>query len=100
LEKERDSFGTVVAQFTSVVPVTLILLLLLELGGFSRVALHSLFVGLLTSQLLQGGLLNGALQQMGIIDGVHVSGRDIGTYLSWSVLLIAAFANTVKVLDA
>ncbi|GJJ76234.1 hypothetical protein EMPS_08593 [Entomortierella parvispora] len=100
LEKERDSFGTIVAQFTSVVPLTLILLLLLELGGFSRLALHSLFVGLLTSQLLQGGLLNGTLTQMGIVDGVHVSGRDIGTYLSWSVLLIAAFANTVKVLGA
>ncbi|KAF9290961.1 hypothetical protein BGZ68_005548 [Mortierella alpina] len=98
LEKERNSFGTVLVQFTSVVPVTLILLVLLELAGFSRVALHTLFVGLITSQLLQGGLLNDLLMQMGIVDGVHASGRDIGTYLSWAVLGLAAVANAIKVL--
>jgi uncharacterized membrane protein YecN with MAPEG domain len=98
LEKERNSFGTVLVQFTSVVPVTLILLVLLELAGFSRVALHTLFVGLVTSQVLQGGLLNDMLTQMGIVDGVHASGRDIGTYLSWAVLGLAAVANAIKVL--
>ncbi|KAG0196997.1 hypothetical protein BGX28_009486 [Mortierella sp. GBA30] len=98
LEKERSSFGTVLIQFTSVVPVTLTLLVLLELAGLSRVGLHSLFVGLVTSQLLQGGLMNDVLRQMGIVDGVHASGRDIGTYLSWIVLGLAAFANAVKVL--
>ncbi|KAF9967558.1 hypothetical protein BGZ70_009099 [Mortierella alpina] len=98
LEKERNSFGTVLVQFTSVVPVTLILLVLLELAGFSRVALHTLFVGLVTSQVLQGGLLNNILTQMGIVDGVHASGRDIGTYLSWAVLGLAAVANAIKVL--
>jgi len=98
LEKERNSFGTVLVQFTSVVPVTLILLVLLELAGFSRVALHTLCVGLVTSQVLQGGLLNDMLRQMGIVDGVHASGRDIGTYLSWAVLGLAAVANAIKVL--
>ncbi|KAF9087935.1 hypothetical protein BGX23_007740 [Mortierella sp. AD031] len=100
LEKERDSFGTVLMQFTSVVPVTLILLILLELSGFSRVALHTLFVGLVSAQLLQGGLLNNLLRQMGVIDGVNASGRDFGTYISWTVLGLAALANAVKVLQA
>ncbi|KAI1306537.1 hypothetical protein EDD11_004725 [Mortierella claussenii] len=98
LEKERNSFGSVLTQFTSVVPVTLILLILLELGGFSRVALHSLFIGLVTSQLLQGGFLNQALAQMGVVDGVHASGRDIGTYMSWGVLGTAALANAIMAL--
>ncbi|KAG0313557.1 hypothetical protein BGZ99_008748 [Dissophora globulifera] len=98
LEQERNSFGSVLTQFTSVVPVTLILLVLLDLSGFSRVALHSLFIGLVTSQVLQGGLLNRPLRQMGIVDGVHASGRDIGTYLSWAILGLAAFANAIKIL--
>ncbi|KAF9101864.1 hypothetical protein BGX27_011293 [Mortierella sp. AM989] len=98
LEIERNSFGSVLTQFTSVVPVSLILLALLELGGFSRIALHSLFIGLVTSQLLQGGVLNDVLKQLGIVDGVHASGRDIGTYMSWVVLGLAALANGIKVL--
>ncbi|KAF9149173.1 hypothetical protein BG015_009045 [Linnemannia schmuckeri] len=100
LEKERDSFGTVLLQFTSVVPVTLILLVLLELSGFNRAALHTLFLGLITAQVMQGGLFNDALKLMGIVDGVHASGRDVGTYISWSVLALAALANAVKVLQA
>ncbi|KAG0222787.1 hypothetical protein BGX31_008881 [Mortierella sp. GBA43] len=98
LEKDRDQFGNVLTQFTAIVPVTLILLILLELAGFSRVALHSLFIGLVTSQLLQGGMLNGPLKKMGVVDGVRASGRDIGIYLSWGVLGLAALANTVKTL--
>ncbi|KAF9190982.1 hypothetical protein BGZ51_008000 [Haplosporangium sp. Z 767] len=98
LEQDRNSSTNVLLQFTSVVPVTLILLVLLELAGFSRVALHALFIGLVTSQLLQGGILNGVLEQLGIVDGVHASGQDIGAYLSWIVLGLAAVANTVKVL--
>jgi len=100
IEKDRDSFGTVLLQFTSVVPVTLILLVLLELGGFSRGALHTLFIGLITGQLLQGGLFNDGLKMMGVVDGIHASGRDIGTYVSWGVLALAAVANAVKVLQA
>ncbi|KAG0322210.1 hypothetical protein BGZ97_008174 [Linnemannia gamsii] len=100
LDQDRDSFGTVLLQFTSVVPVTLILLILLELGGFSRAALHTLFLGLITAQMMQGGLLNDVLKKMGIVDGVHASGRDVGTYISWGVLSLAALANAVKVLQA
>ncbi|KAG0375047.1 hypothetical protein BGX24_009596 [Mortierella sp. AD032] len=100
IEKDRDSFGTVLLQFTSVVPVTLILLVLLELGGFSRGALHTLFIGLITGQLMQGGLFNDGLKMMGVVDGIHASGRDIGTYVSWGVLALAAVANAVKVLQA
>ncbi|KAF9359647.1 hypothetical protein BGX34_008228 [Mortierella sp. NVP85] len=98
LEKDRKSYGNILTQFTSVVPVTLILLILLELAGFSRVALHSLFVGLVTSQLLQGGVLGEFLTKMGILDGVHASSRDIGLYVSWAVLGLAAMANAIKAL--
>ncbi|KAF9909704.1 hypothetical protein EC991_008184 [Linnemannia zychae] len=100
LEQDRDSFGTVLLQFTSVVPVTLILLVLLELGGFSRVALHTLFIGLISGQLMQGGLFNDGLKMMGVVDGVNASSRDVGTYVSWGVLALAAVANAVKVLQA
>ncbi|KAF9898828.1 hypothetical protein BX616_003566 [Lobosporangium transversale] len=95
-ETERNLFGNVLTQFTSVVPVSLILLILLELGGFSRVALHTLFVGLVTSQVLQGGLLNDVLVQLGVVDGVHTSGRELGTIMSWTVLGLAAVANAIK----
>ncbi|KAF9538306.1 hypothetical protein EC957_006926 [Mortierella hygrophila] len=100
LAQERDAFGTVLLQFTSVVPVTLILLVLLELSGFSRAALHTLFLGLITAQAMQGGLFNDALKAMGIVDGVHASSRDVGTYISWGVLALAAAANALKVLQA
>ncbi|KAF8939590.1 hypothetical protein BGZ58_009294 [Dissophora ornata] len=98
LEKKRNSFGTVLTQFTSVVPVTLILLVILELSGLTRVALHTLFLSLVTSQLLQSGLMNGPLTQMGIVDGVHSSGCDIGMYMSWGVLGVTALANAIKIL--
>ncbi|KAF9140211.1 hypothetical protein BGX30_006881 [Mortierella sp. GBA39] len=100
LAQERDAFGTVLVQFTSVVPVTLILLVLLELSGFSRAALHTLFLGLITAQLMQGGHFNDALKAMGIVDGVHASSQDVGTYISWAVLALAAVANALKVLQA
>ncbi|KAF9360980.1 hypothetical protein BGX26_006746 [Mortierella sp. AD094] len=98
LENDRNSFGTVLTQFTSVVPVSLMLLSFLELAGFSPAALHSLFIGLITSQLLQAGVLDDALSQLGIVDGVHASGRDFGIYMSWAVMGLAALANGVKAL--
>ncbi|KAF9169782.1 hypothetical protein BGX21_004358 [Mortierella sp. AD011] len=97
-ENDRNSFGTALAQFTSVVPVGLMLLSFLELSGFSRVALHSLFIGLIVSQLLQGGVLDVALSQLGIVDGIHASGREIGIYMSWAVMGLAALANGIKAL--
>ncbi|KAF9976167.1 hypothetical protein BGZ73_009021 [Actinomortierella ambigua] len=97
-EIERDAFGTVLTQFTSVVPVTLILLILLELGGLSRLILHTLFIVLLKSQLLIGGYCDKALEKLGIVDGFQYSGREIGTILSWVVLGSAAVLNGLKVL--
>ncbi|KAF9428963.1 hypothetical protein BGZ94_000304 [Podila epigama] len=96
--ESTSSFYMVTAQFTATLPVTLVLLILLEIAGFSRIALHTLFAGLLTAQLMQGGLLNNALRQCGIIDGVHITSREIGLYLSWVVLAFAAAANIVKVI--
>ncbi|KAF9970419.1 hypothetical protein BGZ65_011141, partial [Modicella reniformis] len=93
LEKDRNSFS-IVQMLVGL--VTLVLLVLLDHAGFSSVALHSLFIGLVTSQLLQGGVLNGLLMQMGIADGVHASGHDIGIYMSWAVLGLAALASAVK----
>ncbi|KAF9437059.1 hypothetical protein BGZ76_002129 [Entomortierella beljakovae] len=99
LEMDRNSFGSVLTQFTSVVPITLILLAFLELSGFSHVALHWLFVGLITAQFLQDGAFNEVFKKLGIVDGVHASGRDIGTYMSWTVMGLAAIANAVKALQ-
>ncbi|KAG0230768.1 hypothetical protein BGW41_002404 [Actinomortierella wolfii] len=97
-ELERDAFGSVLTQFTSIVPVTLILLVLLELGGLSRVVLHTLFLGLLKSQLLIGGVFDNLLKSLGIADGFQYSGREMGTILSWVVLATAAALNGLKVL--
>jgi len=35
---------------------------------------------------------------MGILDGVNASSRDIGLYVSWAVLGLAAMANAIKAL--
>ncbi|KAF9201198.1 hypothetical protein BGZ49_008575 [Haplosporangium sp. Z 27] len=99
LEDDRNSLGTVLTQFTSVVPVSLMLLSFLELSGFSRIALHALFIGLIAAQLLQGGFLDRTLTDLGIVDGVNASGRDIGTYLSWTIMGLAALANGIKALN-
>ena len=61
-------------------------------------ALHSLFIGLIISQLLQGGALDVPLSKLGIVDGIHASGREIGIYMSWAVMGLAALANGIKAL--
>ncbi|KAF9418949.1 hypothetical protein BGZ94_009554 [Podila epigama] len=120
----RASFGAVLKQFTALFPVTLFLIVLLDLAGFSRAGLHSLFVGLVVSQLLQCGVLNNALEQLGIIvseheshghghshshghghghghghhHGHHHGGREIGHKLAWIVFGLATAANAIKVL--
>ncbi|KAG0270396.1 hypothetical protein DFQ27_007548 [Actinomortierella ambigua] len=93
---ERDAFGTVLTQFTSVVPLTLMLLILLELGGLSRVVLHALFLGLVESQLLIGGVFDNLLLKLGLVDGFQYSGRDMGTLLSWAILGTAAVLSGLK----
>ncbi|KAF9215749.1 hypothetical protein BGZ59_000420 [Podila verticillata] len=107
----HHSFNAVLSHFTSMFPVTLLLLVLLDLAGFSRVGLHSLFGGLVASQMLRCGFMNSALEQLGIVecdhsDEVHLGhghhhhhgGREIGNYLAWTVFGLAAAANAVKVL--
>ena len=92
------------SKFTSVVPMTMMLLVLLELAGFSRVALHTLFAGLLTSQLLQCGYFNGLMEHLGILDsdlGEKILGRSahkMGSQLAWIVFGLAGAANAIKVL--
>ncbi|KAF9087343.1 hypothetical protein BGX23_008202, partial [Mortierella sp. AD031] len=90
--------------YTSLFPATMILLTILELAGFTRVGLHTLFAGLITSQLLQCGFFNNLMEQLGILDGslgerasrhaVH----DMAHCLSWTVFGLAAAANAIKVL--
>ncbi|KAF9351572.1 hypothetical protein BGX26_010445 [Mortierella sp. AD094] len=94
-----NSFGAVLKSFTSVAPMTMVLLVFLDLAGFSRVALHTLFVGLVTSQFLKYGCFNSALQQLGILDGAlgevktkHPA-REMGNYLGWTVFGLAGAAN-------
>ncbi|KAF9583996.1 hypothetical protein BGW38_007918 [Lunasporangiospora selenospora] len=100
LELERSSIQTILTQFTSTVPVTLLLLTFLEWSGFNRIGLHSLFVGLITSLVMQGGFLNKAMISLAVVDGVHMSGNDVGYILSWGVLALAAMANGIKVLHS
>ncbi|KAG0340042.1 hypothetical protein BG004_006573 [Podila humilis] len=99
---QTDSFEAILKQFTAIFPVTLALLVVLDMAGFSRVGLHTLFVGLVGSQMLKCGVLNSTLEQLGIVhdsdeDG-HGSGREIGQYLSWTVFGLAATANVIKLL--
>ncbi|KAG0203967.1 hypothetical protein BGX28_003935 [Mortierella sp. GBA30] len=99
-----NSFNIVLHKFTSVVPATLCLLIVLELAGFSHVALHTLFVGLVVSQLLQCGYFNNLMEQLGILDsalGEKVSvraAREMGQGLAWTIFGLAAAANAIKVL--
>lgn len=82
----------------------MILLTVLELAGFSRAGLHTLFAGLITSQLLQCGVFNNLMEQLGILDGSlgeGVSKRavcDMAHCLSWTVFGLAAAANAIKAL--
>ncbi|KAG0362881.1 hypothetical protein BG005_003764 [Podila minutissima] len=110
-EHAHHSFNAILNHFTAMFPITLLLLVLLDLAGFSRVGLHSLFGGLVASQMLRCGFMNSALEQLGIVecdhsDDVHHGrhghhhhgGREIGNYLAWTVFGLAAAANAVKVL--
>ncbi|KAG0264363.1 hypothetical protein BG011_006969 [Mortierella polycephala] len=99
-----NAFSYVLHNFTAQVPATLILLVLLELGGFIRIGLHSLFTGLVISQLLQCGYFNNLMEQLGILDsalGERVSrrsARQMGRTLGWVVLGLAGAAYSIKVL--
>ncbi|KAF8928672.1 hypothetical protein BGZ58_009459 [Dissophora ornata] len=100
----HNSFDAVLKTFTSRVPMTMILLVLLELGGFTRVGLHTLFAGLVVSQLLNSGYFNNVMKQLGILDtalGETMMGRDarkIGSTLGWTIFGLAGAANAIKVL--
>ncbi|KAF9902797.1 hypothetical protein EC991_004532 [Linnemannia zychae] len=99
-----NSFGAILTKYTSLFPITMILLTILELAGFSRVGLHTLFAGLITSQLLQCGLFNNLMEQLGILDGSLGDGvsthavREMAHCLSWTVFGLTAAANAIKVL--
>ncbi|KAF9281399.1 hypothetical protein BGZ68_006659 [Mortierella alpina] len=99
-----NSFTTVLHKFTSVVPATLVLLIFLELAGFSRLALHTLFASLVVSQLLRCGYFTNLLELLGILDtalGERVSVRtvhEMGHGLAWTVFGLAAAANAIRVL--
>ncbi|KAH7046508.1 hypothetical protein BKA57DRAFT_466695 [Linnemannia elongata] len=99
-----NSFGAILTKYTSLFPITMILLTVLELAGFSRAGLHTLFAGLITSQLLQCGVFNNLMEQLGILDGSlgeGVSKRavcDMAHCLSWTVFGLAAAANAIKAL--
>ncbi|KAF9326725.1 hypothetical protein BGZ91_001806 [Linnemannia elongata] len=99
-----NSFGAILTKYTSLFPITMILLTVLELAGFTRAGLHTLFAGLITSQLLQCGVFNNLMEQLGILDGSlgdGVSKRtvcDMAHCLSWTVFGLAAAANAIKAL--
>ncbi|KAF9431481.1 hypothetical protein BGZ76_000251 [Entomortierella beljakovae] len=100
----KDSFSAITDSYFSVTPMTMALFVFLELGGFSRVALHTLFVGLVTSQLLKCGCINGLLQRLGFIEGAHEGTKisqcthEAGVRLGWAVFGLAGLANAIKVL--
>ncbi|KAG0271876.1 hypothetical protein BGZ95_000253 [Linnemannia exigua] len=99
-----NSFGAILTKYTSIFPLTMILLTILELAGFSRVGLHTLFTGLITSQLLQCGFFNNLMEQLGILDhslgeGVSIRAvREMAHCLSWTVFGLTIAANAIKVL--
>lgn len=84
--------------------MTMILLVLLELAGFSRVALHTLFAGLVTSQLLMRGYFHGAMEHLGMLDsasGEVVAGHsthEVGSVLGWAVFGLSLAANAISVM--
>ncbi|KAF9188843.1 hypothetical protein BGZ51_000301 [Haplosporangium sp. Z 767] len=99
-----NAFSYVLHNFTTQVPATLILLVLLELAGFIHTGLHSLFAGLVLSQLIQCGRLNNLMEQLGILDSTlgerasRRSARQMGRFLGWVVLGLAGAAYSIKVL--
>lgn len=71
--------------FTEYVPLILLLLLLLALGGTSAYLLHGLGIALVVARLAHAqGLLNGWSR-----------GRTIGVALTWIVLIVAAIRAIV-----
>ncbi|KAF9926774.1 hypothetical protein FBU30_003685 [Linnemannia zychae] len=99
-----NSFGAIVTRYTSIPLLTMILLTVLELAGFTRIGLHTLFGGLFVSQLLQCGYFNNLMEQLGILDNTLGEGankhvvREMAHGLSWTVFGLAVAANIVKVL--
>ncbi|KAF9913977.1 hypothetical protein BX616_009207 [Lobosporangium transversale] len=92
----NNSFEAVLKAFTSVAPMTMIFLVLLELTGFTRIGLHTLFVGLAVSQLFRWSYFNDVMRQLGIV-GEAVSGiREIGYCLAWTVFALAGAANALN----
>ncbi|KAG0057457.1 hypothetical protein BGZ83_010025 [Gryganskiella cystojenkinii] len=98
LENDRNWLGEAFVQYAAPLPMTLVLLMLLELGGCNPTVLHSLGAGIATAQLFQFGFFDGAMTKMGMIDGVNTTGREVGIYLSWAAIAVAAFVNLVKIL--
>ncbi|KAF9119742.1 hypothetical protein BGW39_011957 [Mortierella sp. 14UC] len=72
--------------------------------GKHKHRLHTLFAGLIASQLLQCGFFNNLMEKLGILDGSLGDGvstravREMARYLSWTVFGLAAAANAIKVL--
>lgn len=73
------------ANFSEYVPLALVLILLLELGGLPRVMLHVFGIVLIIGRLLHAfGLSRHA--------GISI-GRFWGTFLTWLVMAFAALIN-------
>ncbi|KAF9583421.1 hypothetical protein BGW38_009506 [Lunasporangiospora selenospora] len=96
-----NSFGFILTKFTSLVPLTLAMHVAFELAGFTRVGLHALFAGLVTSQLLEFGCLSSVMEQLGIASNAREAfgcGREVGHTLGWIVFGLATTANVIQVL--
>ncbi|KAG0327359.1 hypothetical protein BG004_002783 [Podila humilis] len=89
----RNPFLTVLAQFLSVVPSTLLLLAFLEISGFSRMALHGLALCLLTAQILAGDWLSEIVGRPGMVPGINT---NVGAFLSVLIFAVALTANLVN----
>ncbi|KAG0040745.1 hypothetical protein BGZ82_010563 [Podila clonocystis] len=98
LEMKHNAFFHVARQFLTTSIVVLALLAYLERSCLNPLVLHSLFVGLATAQVLQAGWLNQVLCRVGVVDGVHTTGREIGNYVAYAVFGFAAAACAIQLL--
>ncbi|KAG0092038.1 hypothetical protein BGZ92_011047 [Podila epicladia] len=98
LETKHNAFFHVARQFLTTSIVILALLAYLERSGLNPLVLHSLYVGLATAQILQAGWLNESLCSVGIIDGVHTTGREVGNNVAYTVFGFAAAVCTIQLL--
>ncbi|KAF9337585.1 hypothetical protein BG006_003980 [Podila minutissima] len=98
LETKHNALFHVARQFLTTSVVILALLAYLERSGLNPLVLHSLFVGLATAQILQAGWLNEALCRVGVIDGVHTTGREVGNNVAYIVFGFAAAVCTIQLL--